>query len=846
MDGNRIREEIEKINETSFDDKFEFETNSSISEMAEDNSNSAFAFESIPISSSPGNVQSQFANAQKLFQQAQQLSQQRFAEARVKLADAQENANEKILEAQGKIKEATVKMHDAQIEAGVKMHDAEASTKLAEARGKLVEAQERLGSSLSEAQSKVEEAKVKVDQAQANTAARVAAAQARVAQTQQRIMHAYSPFPNPPQEFGILTFGERPSFSRFGSGFTFSDSAVSDMDSAMLPNAPPIPPLPAFPDYPHPKKAARAERAKKSGKSNRRGGVFGDMLVTNPNEVVSSSSEDIMKYNAPKLGLKEARELDASFRQLENTYKMLESTGTVPISALENFKSALQDKKRVIDSLIEESEEPSIEESETSSLTKNNSADPDFVQDEDTDDGLDMEDDTEVGFLQPDKPKKDSEHEIISSLKRLKGARVRQYYVKDTLYQLPGHIKVKWFELFLDLLYVGAVSKAGKVIEHYQFSVSAIWRFTLILTPLIFHWNYLAMLNNSIHHNGIFRKIFTCVFMLVLIYMGISVSNAFEPSGNANTGGIFVAFHVATIILMESYISRAAKRSIPNIGIAAYTNLFWVLLQSAIYSVMYFFPSNGTEDRQTLRQLIWTAGLLFELVTFLGTDIYRSFYKKTRIGIHAEHLRERVGCFVLFVMGNFSINARGNRAANSQILKNLQQVLLNTNGLNETLQVTTHDQPSFTRNLFVETEHAPPESLLRFVFCFAFVGIYFTLGFMGITHKEIVKPQRLPLIDRNTRIKGRFVFGLLWIPLAFFNIEELNLMITGLVVTFTSVLFEELGRYGYHYKKGSGTITFGARTEETTQNGNKLNPQDFKMHGPQKGRVTIRRKTDLH
>ncbi|KAJ3262655.1 hypothetical protein HK103_000184 [Boothiomyces macroporosus] len=881
MDANRIRKELEEeftsqnsISSDSEESDFEDSADGFHSNLEQSDSTAAMIFSAF------GNARKQFENASNQLANAQQVLQQN-----------QNAVQQQMVQAHDNIVQAHDTLVQAQDSASVQVQEAVSITEqsVSDAAKKIDQAKDQMNSSIANAKSKIAEANIQLKKANQDFV------NAREMMANAREEHKkFTPFPKPVIESGNLSFGERTSFNRFAG-------AAESEPSSSIPAVPPVPAVPAIPSQPSipNQQSTRAQRAKRA---TRKDGIYQDMIVTKGKEIVSSCTEDIMNYNTPKLKLKDAQDLDASFKQLEETYKMLESTGTVPASALENFRNALQDKKRVIDTLLEEADvESETEDSETASLTRNQSS-----EDQDDDGLLVGEEETEYDDLKMGKSKVKTEVDIRHNLKKLRGARVRQFYVKDTLYQLPGHIKVKWFELFLDLLYVGAISKAGKVIEHYEFTPTAIWRFALILTPLIFHWNYLAALNNSIHHNGMFRKVFTCAFMLVLIYMGISVHNAFDLESSTNTSGVFVAFHVATIILMESYIARAAKRSIPNIGIGAYTNLFWVLFQSGIYFAMYFFPADGTEDRLTFRQWIWTIGLLFELITFSGTDIYKSYYKQTRIGIHAEHLKERVGCFVLFVMGEivvnlltdytnskltkyllyvacsfvisinifllyfrvegakyfihalhrkaavwpiiwkfvhipFSIAIVALGAANSQILKNLQQNSLESDA-GSSLDPGTNDPHPIISNVFVQV--GPSENCLRYVFCFAFVGVYFTLGLMGITHKEIVKPLRLPLINRNTRIKSRFLFGVLFVPIAFFDIGELNLMITGLVVTMVSVIFEELGRYGYHYRKGSGLITIGARTEETTPEGRNLKDAGIKINEPQRGRVILNRKAN--
>ncbi|KAJ3271849.1 hypothetical protein HDV01_006134 [Terramyces sp. JEL0728] len=248
------------------------------------------------------------------------------------------------------------------------------------------------------------------------------------------------------------------------------------------------------------------------------------------------------------------------------------------------------------------------------------------------------------------------------------GPQIRQYYIGDDLYRQPGEVEVQWFELFLDLIYVGGVAKCGEHIAEQStfakpFDYHSFAEFTLVLIPLLFHWNHLCLLNNAIYHKGYIRKIFNFIFIVAVLFMTISISSAFEPELEKNTGAIFLTFHVISIFLMEAYTTYSMYKCIPGIGSSAFLHLFWVTLQSGMYMSIWAFPplEEGAdlvdaEHRIMLRKYIWTASLIFEYASRFGVEYWKNHFKQPRIAVNVEHYHERFGVFIVFIMGELVVN----------------------------------------------------------------------------------------------------------------------------------------------------------------------------------------------
>ncbi|KAJ3255077.1 hypothetical protein HK103_006620 [Boothiomyces macroporosus] len=259
-------------------------------------------------------------------------------------------------------------------------------------------------------------------------------------------------------------------------------------------------------------------------------------------------------------------------------------------------------------------------------------------------------------------------HDIRIVRKWEAGPQVRQYYIGDDLYRQPGEVEVKWFELFLDLIYVGGVAKCGEhIAEHppngHSFDYHQFSEFTLVLIPLLFHWNHLCLLNNAIYHKGYIRKAFNFIFIVAVLFMTISISSAFDLSLEKNTGSVFLTFHVISIFLMESYTTYAMYKCVPNIGSSAFLHLIWVTLQAGMYMSIWAFPPLPETDNQIeadnrimLRKYIWTAALIFEYASRFGVEYWKNHFRQPRIAVNVEHYHERFGVFIVFIMGELVVN----------------------------------------------------------------------------------------------------------------------------------------------------------------------------------------------
>lgn len=85
--------------------------------------------------------------------------------------------------------------------------------------------------------------------------------------------------------------------------------------------------------------------------------------------------------------------------------------------------------------------------------------------------------------------------------------KVRQYFVDNVLYREEKERRVGWYELFVDLIFVGAISKAGHVIEN-SFTFDDLWNFSLVFACLYAQWSHFTQYQNMIYQDDLFQRVF--------------------------------------------------------------------------------------------------------------------------------------------------------------------------------------------------------------------------------------------------------------------------------------------------------------------------------------------------
>ncbi|KAJ3271065.1 hypothetical protein HDV01_007078 [Terramyces sp. JEL0728] len=233
------------------------------------------------------------------------------------------------------------------------------------------------------------------------------------------------------------------------------------------------------------------------------------------------------------------------------------------------------------------------------------------------------------------------------------GPQIKQYQYQGKIYKSTLNTKVLWFELFVDLIYAGAMRKVGTLMH--DFNLVSFGMYVLVIIPFIFHWDEFVHLNNWVYQKGMARKVFNAIVLGVVILMTVCVKYAFDPDPDINTSGIFLGCHIISILMIELYILYAMYNSVPYQSRELYYSPIIRAIQAVFYlSVNVFKP--GYDDGIKNMIIVWACGMLFEFLSRLGLDYWRSKYSKIHTVTNIKHFHERIGGFVVLIFGELILS----------------------------------------------------------------------------------------------------------------------------------------------------------------------------------------------
>ncbi|KAJ3065109.1 hypothetical protein HDU99_004272 [Rhizoclosmatium hyalinum] len=209
-----------------------------------------------------------------------------------------------------------------------------------------------------------------------------------------------------------------------------------------------------------------------------------------------------------------------------------------------------------------------------------------------------------------------------------------------------------WYEMFVDLLYVGVFTKAGLFISTEQ-SWEAFTKFVFVMIPLISHWHNFTMYNNSVSHEDLYMKfhfLFICISAMV---MGNTIVNSFSPDPASNTSATFLLsyicarlyIHCAQFVVCFVFDRRFSKAMTPV--------LIFRALSIVPHAIILAFPTNGTTERDNTRWGLWWFGSVMELIhPFISIPVMRALPNVNfRVAINIEHIAERTGILYTYALG---------------------------------------------------------------------------------------------------------------------------------------------------------------------------------------------------
>ncbi|WP_307468589.1 low temperature requirement protein A [Paenibacillus harenae] len=202
--------------------------------------------------------------------------------------------------------------------------------------------------------------------------------------------------------------------------------------------------------------------------------------------------------------------------------------------------------------------------------------------------------------------------------------------------------KVTWLELFYDLLFVAAVSKAGHVllhVEHDTIPTHYLLKFVLIIVPIWWAWVGQSLFVNRFGEDSVSHRIFLILQLFFSLIMTASLSVEFDEYYVPFLIG-YVGLRAMTAI---QYLAVSRREQNHRKVTARYLgSRFWIGL--AISSLSIFFDS-------WVRYAVLYAGIAIDIALPL---IGRRHLVKTPINTH--HLLERFSLFTLILLGEILLS----------------------------------------------------------------------------------------------------------------------------------------------------------------------------------------------
>jgi low temperature requirement protein LtrA len=202
--------------------------------------------------------------------------------------------------------------------------------------------------------------------------------------------------------------------------------------------------------------------------------------------------------------------------------------------------------------------------------------------------------------------------------------------------------KVTWLELFYDLLFVAAVSKASHVLLHVEegsIPGEILTKFVLIFIPIWWAWVGQTLFINRFGQDILSHRIFLIVQLFFVLIMTASLSVNFDQYYVPFLVGYMGLRGMTAIQYLSVHKKEAGNKQIT----ARYLGTrFWIGLVISSFSL--FFDS-------WIRYAVLYAGIAVDiLLPLLG----RRILIKTPINTH--HLLERFSLFALILLGELVIS----------------------------------------------------------------------------------------------------------------------------------------------------------------------------------------------
>jgi len=192
--------------------------------------------------------------------------------------------------------------------------------------------------------------------------------------------------------------------------------------------------------------------------------------------------------------------------------------------------------------------------------------------------------------------------------------------------------RATWLELFYDLIYVAVIAKLA-VLFHSDFTFTGFCKFVFLFLPIWWAWVGHTMYANRFDSQDNYHRYLTFVQMAAALLLALFIEKALNETANYFAMTYIFIRLTYVISYIRVFVNLEETRPLLKTIIIGFSIgiILWLIS-------IWFEPP--------IKYYLWGAGMLIDLIT----PRYAAKSMK-KISVHSQHLPERLGLFVIIVLG---------------------------------------------------------------------------------------------------------------------------------------------------------------------------------------------------
>jgi low temperature requirement protein LtrA len=189
-----------------------------------------------------------------------------------------------------------------------------------------------------------------------------------------------------------------------------------------------------------------------------------------------------------------------------------------------------------------------------------------------------------------------------------------------------------WLELFHDLVFVAVVSQLSENLSH-NISWTGLLSFVVLFIPVWFAWLGATLFATRFGTDDLAHRVLTLLQMMGAAAMAVNVTHGLGET----SAGFALSYAAIRFLLVIEYIRVGYRMPATKPLTRRYSIDF--VVSATIWTISAFVPP-------PLRFILWGVGVTIDFLTpfFIGQ-------LAIKFAPHASHLPERMGLFVIIVLG---------------------------------------------------------------------------------------------------------------------------------------------------------------------------------------------------